>query len=97
MCLVSGCNGFGYMNNDEKYNELMAEIRKLRQFEDELINIRTGMLRYQALVNEYWISDETEDINDLIDKMSCKIKRIADELYDISRDVFRSLEEAPKE
>lgn len=77
------------MCTDAKYEEIMAEVRKLRKIEEELMDIRKDMLRYKVLVNEYWVSGETEGINDLIDKLLGTVKRNADELYGIGHDMIR--------
>ena len=82
---------------DGKYEEVIEEIRRLRQLEDELLEIHTDILRYQALVNEYWVSKETDGVNDLIDRLCGQIRWITDELYSVGHDMIRAYEELPKE
>lgn len=40
------------MDMERKYD------RKLRQLGDELLELRIDILRYQAQINESWVSDE---------------------------------------
>lgn len=52
------------MDMERKYD------RKLRQLGDELLELRIDILRYQAQINESWVSDEAEGINDLLERLT---------------------------
>lgn len=85
------------MYTDSKFEKLIIEIRRLGQLEEELLEIHTDILRYQALVNEFWVSSETDGVIDLIDRLLCQIRWIADELYGIEHDMIKAYEELSKE
>ena len=71
--------------------------RKLRQLGDELLELRIDILRYQAQINESWVSDEAEGINDLLERLTGQIRLTADEVYDIGQDTVKAYEELTEE
>ena len=71
--------------------------RKLRQLGDELLELRIDILRYQAQINESWVSDEAEGINDLLERLTGQIRLTADEVYDIGQDIVKAYEELTEE
>ena len=75
------------MDMERKYD------RKLRQLGDELLELRIDILRYQAQINESWVSDEAEGINDLLERLTGQIRLTADEVYDIGQDIVKAYEE----
>ncbi len=79
------------MDMERKYD------RKLRQLGDELLELRIDILRYQAQINESWVSDEAEGINDLLERLTGQIRLTADEVYDIGQDTVKAYEELTEE
>ena len=79
------------MDMERKYD------RKLRQLGDELLELRIDILRYQAQINESWVSDEAEGINDLLERLTGQIRLTADEVYDIGQDTVKAYEELREE
>ncbi|EOS36883.1 MAG: hypothetical protein K1W27_05235 [Lachnospiraceae bacterium] len=79
------------MDMERKYD------RKLRQLGDELLELRIDILRYQAQINESWVSDEAEGINDLLERLTGQIRLTADEVYDIGQDIVKAYEELTEE
>lgn len=79
------------MDMERKYD------RKLRQLGDELLELRIDILRYQAQINESWVSDEEEGINDLLERLTGQIRLTADEVYDIGQDTVKAYEELTEE
>lgn len=89
--------GYWKMDNDRKYEELVREIRRLGQLGDELLELRTDMLRYQAQINAFWVSSEVEGINDLLERLTSQIKWTADEVYGIGHDMVKAYAELTEE
>lgn len=79
------------MDMERKYD------RKLRQLGDELLELRIDILRYQAQINESWVSDEAEGINDLLERLTGQIRLTADEVYDIGQNIVKAYEELTEE
>lgn len=76
---------------------VMVQVQDLKQCADELLRIRTGMLRHKMELNEAWVSDEIEEINDMIDSLNRRARYIAEELCGVGQDIIKAYEELEEE
>lgn len=72
-------------------------MRDLHQCADELLQIRAGMLRHRTELNEAWVSDEIEEINDMTDALNRRVRYIAEELCGVGQDIIKAYEELEEE
>lgn len=85
------------MDIDKELELLTAKMKQLEQYAEELLEVRTGMLRHKERLNDAWVASEAEGINDLIDKMNRQIRWIADELQGIGHDMLKAYERLTEE
>jgi len=74
------------METDIRFETLMAQMKKLELYADELLEIRSGLIRHKNLLGDAWIADEAELVNDLIDRLIWQTRWLVDELYEIVHD-----------
>lgn len=82
---------------DAELELLFIQVRKLRQYAEELMEIRSALLHHRDKVDEFWISHETEGIDDILDRLGMEIKRMSNELYDIGHDMIKAYEKLEEE
>lgn len=79
---------------DVKLESVIAKMRELQKSADELMEIRSSLIRYKGILADAWISTETEGINDIIDDLNRQAGRLIDELCEIGYDMVKACEEA---
>ena len=72
---------------------IRAEKRKMIMCADELLDIRSELMRYRNELNDEWRAEETEDRNDYVDKINRRIKCVVEELDGIGHDMVKAYEE----
>lgn len=72
-------------------------MRDLNQCADELLQIRSDMIRYRTELNEAWVSEEIEEINDMTDILNRRVRYIAEELCGVGWDMIKAYEELEEE
>lgn len=82
---------------DAKLELLLMQVGKLRQYAEELMEIRLALLHHKDQINEFWISHEAEGIEDILDRMGVEIKQMSNELYDIGHDMIKAYERLEEE
>ena len=88
---------FGEKMSDIGFEALITEIKQLKRYTEELLEIRLTMLCYKEQLEETWVANETEMIYELIDEMNQKIKWVTEELYGIEHDIVKRYEELAEE
>lgn len=88
---------FGEKMSDIRFEALITEIKQLKRYTEELLEIRLTMLCYKEQLEETWVANETEMIYELIDEMNQKIKWVTEELYGIEHDIVKRYEELAEE
>lgn len=76
---------------------VMTQLKALNQYADELLGIRTDMLRHKNQLNEAWVSDEIDEINEMIDRFNRRARYIAEELCGVGQDILKAYEEIEEE
>lgn len=76
-----------------KLELIIAQMKELQRYADELMEIRVRLIRHKELLNDAWVSAEIEGINDVLDGLNRQAGRIADEMYGIGHDMVRAYEE----
>lgn len=76
---------------------VMAQIKSLEQYADDLLRIRTDMIRHKNQLNEAWVSDEIDEINYLIDRLNRQARYIAEELCGVGQDILKAYEKLEEE
>lgn len=82
---------------DVKIDILLSQIRALEQYADMLLEIRFSLARHKNSLNKVWVASETEEINDVINRLNRQASRLADELYEIEHDMIKAFEEWAQE
>ena len=60
--------------SDIGFEALITEIKQLKRYTEELLEIRLTMLCYKEQLEETWVANETEMIYELINEIKKKIK-----------------------
>lgn len=76
-----------------KLELILAQMRELQRYADELAEIRRCLARHKELLNGAWVSAEIEGINDVLDGLNRQAGCIADEMCGIGHDMVRAYEE----
>lgn len=80
-------------NMDINLEMVMSQMKELQKYADELWEIRSSLVRYKEIINDVWVSTETENINDIIDGLKRKTERLIDEIYIVGYDMLKACNE----
>lgn len=84
-------SGLGKMNTDLEL--VLAKMKELQRYAEILMETHTSLSRYRCDLNDAWVSDETEEINRVLERMNLRIRSLSEELYGIGCDMIRACEE----
>ena len=73
---------------------IIAKMKELQMYAEMLMEIRFRLSHHKDLLNDAWVSDEMQEINDVLEMMDRQMKRISAELYGIGHDMLRAYEES---
>lgn len=80
------------MNMTTDLNIVLSQKRELDIYADDLRRMRTRLIRHRSCLDDCWVAAEIGMIDDVIDKISRKCNRMADELNDIGVDLLKTHE-----
>lgn len=73
---------------------IIVKMKELQMYAEMLMEVRAHLSHHKDLLNDAWISDEMQEINNVLEVMDLRIKRLSEELYGIGHDMLRVLEES---
>lgn len=78
---------------DIELEYILGKSKELQVHAERLKELRSNLIKYKNLLNDAWVSDETEKINAVLEAMDRQIKWLSEELYGIGHDMIRACEE----
>lgn len=78
---------------DIKLELILSQMKELQRYADELIEIRLSLKRHKESLNDAWVSDETGEINEVMEELERQTTRTIDELCRIGSDLIKAYEE----
>lgn len=73
--------------------DIIAQKKELERYTDELLTVRAKLIHHKNLLNEVWKSREMRELDEVIDCLNRRMRRIADEMNSIGYDMLRAYED----